>query len=206
MGLPLPHLVEHAEKWICSVKDNSDSVLHELFKAEIDDPHGRPKIVEGCPVNILREVREDGSEVYLGDISIKRYNWVEVADQDQKSRLLEENTRRSVGDPDIIWGFGGRFIIVSSQFVVDIPSDYLASSHHGHGIMSTAVATILREWAIPRMNVRRMRVNTIEGNVSSVKVFEKNGFRMKETVSECLEATGKKLGLHVLEWTYPSSE
>jgi RimJ/RimL family protein N-acetyltransferase len=42
--------------------------------------------------------------------------------------------------------------------------------------MSDAFQTLLRQWAIPRMDVRRMVVTTLKGNKGSVGVFEKNGF------------------------------
>lgn len=80
--------------------------------------------------------------------------------------------------------------------------DYLAPSHHGRGIMSDAVGTLLHEWAIPRMGVRRMIVLAFSGNQASVKVFLKNGFRLTQTVENHLEVKGKMQGVHVLKWTY----
>ncbi|KAJ7110377.1 hypothetical protein C8R43DRAFT_1042433 [Mycena crocata] len=67
--------------------------------------------------------------------------------------------------------------------------------------MSDAFQTLLRQWGIPRMGVRRMVVTTLAGNTGSVKVFEKNGFRFRKTIDEALEVRGTMRGVHVLEWS-----
>lgn len=61
-------------------------------------------------------------------------------------------------------------------------SDYLASSHHGKGIMTAAIETFIREWAVPRMGVRRIRVETFSDNKGSKRVFEKLGFKYEKSV------------------------
>ena len=61
-------------------------------------------------------------------------------------------------------------------------SDYLASSHHGKGIMTAAIETFIREWAVPRMGVRQIRVETFSDNKGSRRVFEKLGFKYEKTV------------------------
>ena len=68
--------------------------------------------------------------------------------------------------------------------------------------MTDAVDTVLHDWAIPRMNVRRMLLGAFEGNVGSVKVFLRNGFKMKATYKDHIEVKGKVRGGHVLEWKY----
>ena len=65
--------------------------------------------------------------------------------------------------------------------ILRIP-DYLASSHHGKGIMSIAVKTLIREWAVPRMGVRKIRVETFGDNIGSRRVFEKNDFVYEKTI------------------------
>ena len=77
--------------------------------------------------------------------------------------------------------------------------DYLAASHHRQGIMTDAVETVLHDWAIPRMNVRHMLVCTFEG---SVKVFLRNGFKIKATFKDHFEIKGKIRSVRVLEWKY----
>ena len=48
--------------------------------------------------------------------------------------------------------------------------------------MSAALSTIITKWMIPRMGAKLIRVEAFKGNVGSVRVFEKNGFVLEETV------------------------
>jgi RimJ/RimL family protein N-acetyltransferase len=66
--------------------------------------------------------------------------------------------------------------------------------------MSAAFATLLHEWAIPRMGVCRMLVQILKGNQGSVRVFEKAGFTLRETLDDYMEVKGTWHGVHVLEW------
>ena len=80
--------------------------------------------------------------------------------------------------------------------------DCLTSSRHGKGIMSAALATLMQDWIIPHMGARAMRVETFEGNIGSVRVFEKNGFRLEETVHrrKVTNSGAVVTGFHVLWW------
>jgi RimJ/RimL family protein N-acetyltransferase len=68
--------------------------------------------------------------------------------------------------------------------------------------MTDAVDTVLHDWAIPHMNVRHMLLTVFEGNVGSVKVFLKNGFKIKAAHKDYKENKGKMRSVHVLEWNY----
>ncbi|KAJ7765315.1 acyl-CoA N-acyltransferase, partial [Mycena metata] len=155
---PYPYLPEHAEWWLNQAKEKQDRWLAEL-EAVRDDPI--PKIVDFCPVGHIREIQEDSTELLIGniDIDLAQQPW------ELEGRSKQGPPRRDPSDPDI-WTFG----------------DYLAPSHHGRGIMSDAVQTVMQKWAIPRMGVRRMVVNALEGNIGSVRVFEKNGFKFRKTI------------------------
>ena len=68
--------------------------------------------------------------------------------------------------------------------------------------MSVAMRTIMHSWMIPRMRARQIRCEVYKGNLGSVRVFEKNGFKMVDTVP-CpkLNPYGVlRTGLHVLTW------
>ncbi|KAJ7045040.1 acyl-CoA N-acyltransferase [Mycena alexandri] len=175
---PHPYLPEHAEWWLNHAKETEDKWFAELKSAR-DDP--TPKIVDFCPVGSIREVLEDGTEVFIGSIVIH------LAEQpwelEGTGRLKQETPRRDAGDPDI-WTFG----------------DWLAPSHHGRGIMSDAIQTVMQKWAIPRMGVRRIVVTAIEGNAGSVRVFEKNGFAFRKTIADVLNVRGTMRSVHVVEW------
>ncbi|KAJ6611486.1 acyl-CoA N-acyltransferase [Mycena sp. CBHHK59/15] len=181
---PYPYLPEHAEWWLNQVRPRSDKLLAELEDARNDEV---PKIVDNCPVRIIREVKDDGTDVFLGDICINLAQ--EPWELEGTGRLKQDTPRRDPNDPDI-WTLG----------------DYLAPSHHRQGIMSDAFLTVLNEWGIPRMGVRRMVVTTLEGNQGSVGVFEKNGFTFRKTIKDCMEVRGTTRGVHVLEWQYEVKE
>jgi L-amino acid N-acyltransferase YncA len=69
--------------------------------------------------------------------------------------------------------------------------------------MTDAVDTVLRDWAIPRMNVRHLLVATFKGgNEGSVEVFLRFGFKMTATYEDHYEVKGKIRGVHLLEWKY----
>ncbi|KAJ7492083.1 hypothetical protein FB451DRAFT_1216925 [Mycena latifolia] len=176
---PFPYLPEHAVWWLNQAKEKSDKLLAELEAARGDPTL---KIVDGCPVSTIREVKDDGTDVFLGSIVL------DLAGQpwelEGSGRLSQETPRRDPSDPDI-WTLG----------------DYLAPSHHRQGIMSDGFKTLLREWGIPRMGVRRMVVTALAGNKGSVGVFEKNGFKLRKTIDDAIDVRGTMRGVHVLEWT-----
>ncbi|KAF8973919.1 acyl-CoA N-acyltransferase [Flammula alnicola] len=89
----------------------------------------------------------------------------EVKEDEQNAA---ENNKLEVGDPNIVWTIG----------------DYLAPSHHGQGIMTDAVDTLVHDWAVPRMGVRRILTGAFVGNHGSVRVFEKNGFTLVRTIED----------------------
>lgn len=66
------------------------------------------RMVSRCPVNIIRERREDGTEVYLGDCSFARYRFLDEQDPDERKRLIDANEALPVGDPQMIWELAGK--------------------------------------------------------------------------------------------------
>lgn len=68
--------------------------------------------------------------------------------------------------------------------------------------MSAALNTIITQWMVPKMGARLIRVEAFKGNVGSVRVFEKNGFVLEETVDfEQVINSGEKMsGMHILWW------
>ncbi|KAG9314171.1 hypothetical protein JVU11DRAFT_4957 [Chiua virens] len=185
---PIPYRDEHADEWLPPIIKQSGDILAELREEERSHPGGPLKLVGGCPVRYIREVLPDGTDVYLGDIGINRAQMEEVLDPDERKRAVETNNEKAVGDPSIVWAFG----------------DYLTASHHGRGIMSAAMGTILHNWAIPRMGVRRMVGYTFTGNEGSRRVFEKNGFRFERTLENGKVVRGERKTLNYLRWEYRS--
>ncbi|PFH52334.1 hypothetical protein AMATHDRAFT_140370 [Amanita thiersii Skay4041] len=185
-NVPYPYTLEHAETWLTKVKSQCDSILN-LLESERANPN--PVFTNGCPVRHLREIGDDGTETFIGDVGFFRCTHGEFMgpnglDWDAKAAYEENNNQLSAGDPNILWSLG----------------DYLVSSHHGRGIMTDAVNTLLHEWAIPRMNIRKLLVSAMKGNHGSVKVFLNNGFKLTRTIDEYKVVKGGLSGLHVLKW------
>lgn len=141
-------------------------------------------LVGGCPVRHIREALPDGTDVYLGDIDIRRGPFEEIPDPEERRKQVELNESKALGDPSIVWTFG----------------DYIAPSHHGRGIMSAAMRLILHSWAVPRMGVRHMSGYTFVGNTGSVRVFEKNGFVLTGILDNGKTVRGERRRLNHLEW------
>lgn len=103
---PYPYLPEHAEMWQSSVKKESDSLLKDLYDAA--DNNRAPIVSRGCPVRSLREIKEDGSDLFIGDISIDRAGrFTYLRDAESEAQKIEHNKSLPTGDPEIIWDIGG---------------------------------------------------------------------------------------------------
>ncbi|KAF9074967.1 GNAT domain-containing protein [Rhodocollybia butyracea] len=176
-GPPYPYTLEHSRVWVTEKVEEATALLQELESSS----EGSLKVVDGCPIRYIREVKEDGTDVLVGDIELRRFENMELApgsngvDLGRAPRLLDINNQRKAGDPEIIWSMGY----------------LLASSYGGRGIMSSAFKAVIQQWAIPRMGMRRMVGVTYPDNYGSRKVMEKNGFVLREIVKEHVKAKGK---------------
>lgn len=178
------------------------------MRAELDSAKDAKdlKVVGGNIIEALREVHEDGSETFIGAIGFSRCPLMELAGPkgvktQDKDKLFKENNAREVGDPDIIWTVGCE----SDPFLCPLPnnsspSDYISPTHFGKGIVTDALDTLMNEWAIPRMGVRKVLGTAFVGNIGSARVFEKNGFKHRETIENLKEVKGIVRGLKVFEW------
>jgi hypothetical protein len=104
---PHPYLPEHAETWLNTITTASDAVLRDL---EVSKDTPSLKIVDHCPVRFLREVQDDGTDVFLGDIAFmrcQRMGLVRTESVNSEQELTEENSRLACGDPKIVWSAGG---------------------------------------------------------------------------------------------------
>jgi len=73
-------------------------------------------MVGECPVRAIREIKEDGQDVYLGDVAISRcLEFLEgkllalpdrEASEERMKEYIDLNARRKVGNADIIWMIG----------------------------------------------------------------------------------------------------
>jgi hypothetical protein len=88
-------------------KDIAEQTLKELDDAK-DDPL---EFVKECPVSYLREVKEDGSDVFIGSLALTRCLYGELMGSDglhweNKKKLEDENNSLKAGDARIVWSFG----------------------------------------------------------------------------------------------------
>jgi len=183
-GPPVPYLPEHADSWIQLVMQHSDAILEYLRKSEGEFPNGPLQYVDASPVRHLREVKEDGTDIFIGDIQFRRGPFEEVLDEAERSRMQKENARKPAGDPTIQYAVG----------------DWLSASHHGRGIMTSAIGLLISAWAIPRMGARHVVAHTFAGNIGSNRVFEKNGFVNRGSFDNGKMVRGEKKILTLLEW------
>lgn len=70
--------------------------------------------------------------------------------------------------------------------------------------MSRAVQTVLRDWALPRMNLKHLRGSWVVGNEGSRRVFERNNFEEVGSFKDWLPETPKKnlgkMSIVIMEW------
>ena len=168
MSPPFPYKREHAESWISRSQRPRSSPPTAM------KPWTLP------PVQSIREivVGDTGqTELFIGDITLRRHVFEEVVDLQQREALSKENLERENGDPKIVWAVG----------------NFLAPSHHGRGIATAAARTLL-DWAIPNMNIHRLIVQVFEGNFASARVYEKLGFVFREAIKEAIPIAESKGG------------
>ena len=79
----------------------------ELIFAESDGVDTQQGYAGVCPLNSLREFLPDGTDVWIGGISLIRYDFGEIADREERRTAVEKNEKKADGDPTIVWGFGG---------------------------------------------------------------------------------------------------
>ncbi|KAL2217495.1 acetyltransferase, GNAT family [Thermoascus aurantiacus ATCC 26904] len=193
---PVPYLPEHAASFLREKREERDQILKDVEA-------GR-KFVDGCPFRCIRQMKkkkaeeegdEDGEiegDVLIGDIGITRCAFYELPPGSEERREAQDrNKALPVGSRDIVWGIG----------------NFLSPSHHGRGIMTVALRTLIEEWAVPRVNARVIKASAYVGNVGSVRVFEKNGFQMEHTLEDWAivpeNRGGGRKSIHVLRWEAP---
>ena len=73
------------------------------------------KVVGDFPVRSIREVQEDGTDIYIGDIGILRCGHGELmdlvngVDWENASERQKFNYSLELGDPRILWTIGGMY-------------------------------------------------------------------------------------------------
>lgn len=108
-SIPHPYTRDQADEWAAKMKDEADSFIREFAAISSGEPDR--KFVSGCPFKMIREVRDDGEDVYLGEIDFVRCGYLGY-EESEKVRLTAENEAKPVGDPSIVWQIGCKHSIL----------------------------------------------------------------------------------------------
>ncbi|KAF8177885.1 acyl-CoA N-acyltransferase [Mycena galopus ATCC 62051] len=145
-GPPFPNPLINAQRWL--VRERATVVALLAANAE-----GNFRPAASSPFNVLRERKPDGSEEYVGQVTLgpmgpnaKRATPINNAWEDWRSPQVFE-----IGAA-------------------------LRPEYHGKGIASAAVRLLLEEWAVPQMGCTEIHAQAFVSNVASVKLWEKHGF------------------------------
>ncbi|KAH1411840.1 hypothetical protein KXW91_000977 [Aspergillus fumigatus] len=175
---PVPYLPEHATEWLQASHEQATALLQAAQNN---------RFVDGLPFTCIREVTNDGSsDIYIGNVGLVRYAFYEFKKGTaEREEAVRRNEALGVGSPEIVWGFGGKspFPFFPSALAIYIYLCvyvyYLSPTYHGKGIMTAVIKAVIEEWAVPRMNARVIKASAYADNRASMRVFEKNGFRLE---------------------------
>lgn len=106
-SIPAPFSRDQSRAMLDQAKEVADAVLDELHTLEKESPGKKLKVVDGCPVRHLREVQENGTDVFIGYIEVRRNVYKDVLDETERRAQFEENNKRPIGDSTIRWGIAG---------------------------------------------------------------------------------------------------
>lgn len=186
-SIPIPFCRDHSRAMFSQAKAEADGLLDALRTLEKERPGKELNIVGGCPLKHIREVQENGTEVFIGRVWVSRDRYTDVLGKAERRAAVEENNARPVGDSAIRWTIGVA----------------LAPSHHGRGIMTLVVHQLLHSWLIPKMNAQYIVTYAFVENLKSVRVFEKNGFTKVAVIqNEEYVVRGERRSLTMLEWRF----
>lgn len=174
-------------------------------------------ILSSTPIKVIRHVKEDGTDAFIGDVSIFRNLYRDIPDEKEKERVKTENDEKKPGDPSILWCIGCKSTsprasvsIISVPLCIDFGFlDLLHPDYHGRSIMTTAVQTMLREVWVPYLKVRHIVGDAFIDNLGSQKVFLKNGFRFighKNALTDMSHKGRADCRLAEFEWKYGEPE
>ena len=113
IGPPFPYEEKHAVEFITSTLVWVEPELERMKVArEANGGKELPVdyIARVCPMKSIREVRDDGTEVFIGDVTLDRSGFddlVVVPDDPERKARTEENEAKDAGDETIEWTFGG---------------------------------------------------------------------------------------------------
>ncbi|KAI6149538.1 hypothetical protein BKA82DRAFT_995189 [Pisolithus tinctorius] len=180
--ISIPFTRAHAQAMLREAKDEADALLNTKCSPNTGHTNSHPRFVGGCPVKCIREVRNDGTDVFIGYITVHRGVYEDVPDETKRRTIMEENEKKPVGDPSIRWSI----------------RNVLLPDYHGRGIMTSVIGQMVHGWIVPRMNGRYIVAFTFASNIGGERVLEKNGFVKVAVFEKMVRGEGTKV--NHMEW------
>ncbi|KAF7375696.1 N-acetyltransferase domain-containing protein [Mycena sanguinolenta] len=145
-GPPFPNPLINAQRWL---------VRERAFVVALFDAYakGEYRPAASSPFNVLHERKEDGSEEYVGQVTLGP-----MGPSAKRVTPVNETWEQ--------WRSRGVFTIGA----------VLNLKYHRQGVASAAVRLLLDEWAVPQMGCTEIHASAFVSNVASVKLWEKFGF------------------------------
>ena len=108
-------MAEAANKFLSRIVPAATKFFEEMENFRDD---ATLKVVGELPVRAIREVQEDGTDLYIGDIGISRCGYGELiglngVDWENASERKRINDSLELGDPRILWAIGGTYQVIS---------------------------------------------------------------------------------------------
>ena len=103
-------MVEAANKFLSRIVPAATKFFEDMEEFKDDSTL---KVVGEFPVRAIREVQEDGTDIYIGDIGISRCVYGELmnlndVDWENASERKKINDSLDLGDLSILWSIGGK--------------------------------------------------------------------------------------------------
>ncbi|KAJ6486067.1 hypothetical protein C8R47DRAFT_527387 [Mycena vitilis] len=176
---------EHADWWLNQVKPLSNGLLKQLEAARDEKTL---KIVDGCPVRSIREVKEDGTEILLGDIGI------DLAEQpwelEGTGKLSQKTPRRDSSDPEI-WTLGGGFRSLRLGRLNSLRIRLLGPEPPRPGYYVGRCCCSGRGWEFSAWWSQRLKETR-----EAFGCLKKKLFKFRKTMKDAIDVHGRKRGAH----------
>ncbi|KAJ7452677.1 hypothetical protein B0H11DRAFT_282073 [Mycena galericulata] len=146
VGPPFPNPIINAQRWL---------VRERAMVVALFDGYAKGTFLPAAtdPFDVLRERKSDGSEEYVGQVTLGSMG-------EATKRLTPVNDTWEEWRSRRVFGIGAA----------------LRPEYHRQGVASAAVGTILEQWAVPQMGCTEIRAECFISNLGSVKLWEKHGF------------------------------
>ncbi|KAL8291373.1 hypothetical protein RQP46_002351 [Phenoliferia psychrophenolica] len=134
---PYPYLKSHADAVIQAGLDAAQGLVDRWA-------HGDWSATDVCPLSTVRGTSEDGEQVWVGAVGVRRWPFDEL-EGESKERKVREMMERPPGDPAILWTMGF----------------YLDPRFHHQGIATRVVRVLFESFMVPVLNAHTIPMNVL---------------------------------------------